>query len=219
MPKHKPIYFSDPKISSEVKNRVKIFISKHPIASSPLKAVLAIAILGGALTLTAAVPGAAILIGKSMVRAKKDKKERYQKLWARFYALRKRNVFECIGESPDGGLIYRFTKNGRNLTKKLLLETLDITSPTRWNKKWRVVIFDVPEKFKKARYALWNQLKSLGFYQLQKSVWVHPFPCEREIKFLCDIFNIRPFVEIFTTDDLNNGKVLYHFKDILRKHV
>lgn len=218
MPKHKPIYFSDPKISSEIKDRVKVFISKHPIASSTLKAVLAVAVLGGVLTLTAAVPGAAMLIGKGIVRAKKDKKERYQKLWARFHALRKRNVFECVGEAPDGGLIYRFTESGRDLTKKLLLETLEIKPPTKWDKRWRVVVFDIPEKFKKARYALWSQLKSLGFYQLQKSVWVHPFSCEHEIGFLCDIFNIQPFVEVFTTDDLNNGKVLYHFKNILRKH-
>ena len=218
MPKHKPIYFSNPKISNELKNRVRNFISKHPIASSTLKAVLAMAILGSTLTIAAVVPGILVVSGQSIARAKKNKQERYQKLWARFHALKKRNVFECVGESPDGGLIYRFTESGRDMTKKLLLETLEIKPPAKWDKRWRVVVFDIPEKFKKARYALWSQLKILGFYQLQKSVWVHPFSCEHEIEFLCDIFNIRPFIEIFTTDDLNNGKVLYYFKNILRKH-
>ncbi|OGF64153.1 hypothetical protein A2661_00195 [Candidatus Giovannonibacteria bacterium RIFCSPHIGHO2_01_FULL_45_24] len=218
MPKHKPIYFADPKISDEIKDRVKEFVAKHPIASSTIKALFATAILGGVLTVAVVAPGIAAIAGKGLARAKKDKQERYQKLWARFHALKKRNVFECVGESKDGGLVYRFTDKGRALTKTLLLETLEIKSPAKWDKKWRVVIFDIPEKFKKSRYALWNQLKNLGFYPLQRSVWVHPFPCEHEIKFLCDIFNIHPFVEIFTTNDLKSGKVLYYFKDILRKH-
>ncbi|KKT28384.1 MAG: Repressor in ring oxydation complex/ phenylacetic acid degradation pathway related protein (PaaX) [Candidatus Azambacteria bacterium GW2011_GWC2_45_7b] len=219
MPKHKPIYFADPKISDEVKDRVREFVAKHPIASSTIKALLATAILGGVLTIAAVAPGIVAFAGKGLAMAKKNKQERYQNLWARFHALKKRNVFECVGESPNGGLIYRFTESGRDLTKKLLLETLEIKSSSKWDKKWHVVVFDIPEKYKKARYALWSQLKNLGFYQLQRSVWVHPFPCEHEIKFLCDIFNIHPFVEVFTTEDLNNGKILYHFKSILRKTV
>lgn len=219
MPKHRPIHFADPKISSELKECVKKFTAKHPVASSTIKAVLAIAILGGAITVAAAAPGIVALAGKGLASTKKEKTERYRKLWASFHTLKKRNTFECIGESLDGGLIYKFTEDGRKLTKELLLETLEIKSPAKWDKKWRVVIFDIPEKFKKARYALWSQLRNLGFYPLQRSVWVHPFPCEHEIKFLCDIFNIHPFVEVFTTSDLNNGKVMYHFKEILRKCV
>lgn len=217
MPKHRPIHFADTKISSELKERVKKFTAKHPVASSTIKAVFAIAILGGAITVAAAAPGIVALVGKGLASSKKEKTERYRRLWASFYALKKRNVFECVGESLDGGLIYKFTENGRKLTKELLLETLEIKFPTKWDKKWHVVIFDIPEKFKKARYALWSQLRNLGFYSLQRSVWVHPFPCEHEIKFLCDVFNIHPFVEVFTTNDLSNGKVLYHFKGVLRK--
>ena len=159
MPKHKPIYFADPKISNEIKDRVREFVAKNPIASSTIKALLATVILSGVLTVAVTAPGIVALAGKSLTTANKDKQERYQKLWARFHALRKRGMFKCVGENNDGGLIYRFTDKGRAMTKTLLLETLEIKFQPRWDKKWRVVVFDIPEKYKKARYGFVEPIK------------------------------------------------------------
>ena len=44
-----------------------------------------------------------------------------------------------------------------------------------WDEKWRVVIFDVPEKRAQARRYLRNYLKSLGFGKVQRSIWITPY--------------------------------------------
>lgn len=189
------------------------------MASSAVKAVLATAILGGVLTAAAVAPGIIALLGKVVVSHRKVKSERYRKLWARFHAMKKRNVFEYQGESSDGGQIYRFTENGKVMAKKFLLETLQIDVPVRWDGKWRIVAFDIPEKYKAARRALYFKLREMGFYPLQKSVWAHPFPCEREIDFLKEVFNAHQFIEVFVANAMPNGKVIYYFKNLLKKHI
>jgi DNA-binding transcriptional regulator PaaX len=38
----------------------------------------------------------------------------------------------------------------------------------KWDEKWRIVAFDIPEKFKTGRDALRRKLKEVGFHELQK---------------------------------------------------
>ncbi len=44
-----------------------------------------------------------------------------------------------------------------------------------WDAKWRVVIFDVPEKRAETRGHLMNYLKNLGFGMVQRSTWISPY--------------------------------------------
>ena len=57
----------------------------------------------------------------------------------------------------------------------------------------------------------------MGFFQCQKSAWIHPFPCLEEIEFVKDVFNIKPFVKIFLVDEMTDGKSLYYFKNLLKE--
>ncbi len=59
---------------------------------------------------------------------------------------------------------------------KLLDETLPLYKLQRkpWDKKWRLLIFDIAEEFKVFRDGLRNKLKELGFAMWQKSVYVSP---------------------------------------------
>ena len=52
------------------------------------------------------------------------------------------------------------------------------------------VIFDIPEKKKPAREALREKLKDLGMKKLQHSIWITPFPCEKEINLIKTVFNL-----------------------------
>ena len=54
----------------------------------------------------------------------------------------------------------------------------------RWDKRWRVIIFDIPERHRATRDRLRTMLRSLGFVQLQASVWVYPHDCEDLIALL-----------------------------------
>jgi DNA-binding transcriptional regulator PaaX len=53
-----------------------------------------------------------------------------------------------------------------------------IRKPKRWDGKWRVLIFDIPQRRARLRHRLRSIFVSLGFYLLQDSVWVYPYDCE-----------------------------------------
>jgi len=95
--------------------------------------------------------------------------------------------------------------------KKLLsynLDSLEIKKPKRWDGIWRIVIFDIPEDEKIARNALRLKLKELGFYQLQKSVFIYPYPCLNEIQFIEEIFKIGPYINFIEARKIEGGEWL-----------
>jgi len=47
-----------------------------------------------------------------------------------------------------------------------------------WDGKWRIVVFDIPEKYAALRNRVRTLLKKIGFVQLQQSVWVFPYECK-----------------------------------------
>ena len=49
-----------------------------------------------------------------------------------------------------------------------------------------MVMYDVARNKASQRTLFRATLKQLGFFNLQESVWIHPYPCEREIHFLKD---------------------------------
>ncbi|PIY68813.1 CRISPR-associated endonuclease Cas2 [Candidatus Roizmanbacteria bacterium CG_4_10_14_0_8_um_filter_39_9] len=50
-----------------------------------------------------------------------------------------------------------------------------------WNHKWFMVFFDVPESERAKRDHLRTFLTEIGFIPYQKSVYIFPYECEREI--------------------------------------
>lgn len=54
----------------------------------------------------------------------------------------------------------------------------------RWDKRWRVVIFDIPERRRQTRDTLRAMMKSFGFVRLQDSAWIYPYDCEDVVALL-----------------------------------
>lgn len=71
---------------------------------------------------------------------------------------------------------YEVTYRGSRFLKNVNLTRIE-PSMNQWDKKWRIVMFDIPENSRGARDHIRRLLKELGFKQLQLSVWVHPLPC------------------------------------------
>ena len=122
------------------------------------------------------------------------------------------NRFIIVEEKRDGKLIVQLTEKGKRKTEEINIERLEIKKQDIWDKKWRIIAFDIPDKKKRARDALRQKLKELDFYQLQKSVFVCPYPCEKEIQFLCEFFDINYCVNIIMADNIyNDTKLRKHF--------
>lgn len=111
-------------------------------------------------------------------------------------------------EYDDGNIKIVLTKEGQKRALQFKFDEMEIKKPANWDKKWRIVIFDVPEKKKKIREALRRKLKDLGFQELQKSVFVHPFECEGEIDFVVEVFQIRPCVRFIRAESVTNEEQL-----------
>ena len=86
-----------------------------------------------------------------------------------------------------------------------------IKKPRRWDGHWRIVLFDIPEKRRLGREALRSKLKQLGFYQLQKSCFIHPFECKSEIDFVCELFEVSPYVNFVVAKEIEGQTLLQKF--------
>jgi len=69
---------------------------------------------------------------------------------------------------------------------------MEIKKTSQWDRKWRIVFFDIPEKHRRARDALREKLKEIGFREFQQSVFIQPYPCTDEINFLVDKITNEP---------------------------
>lgn len=200
----------------DLKERLNKFLYSGKPSTYLVTALLVAAALGGIITVGAVAPNLFSAFGRMRGRSQKISKEGFYKLRQSFYQLRRRGWIEYV-DSEQRGDIYRVNENGKKHLVKFMFNNLFVPKPKYWDRKWRVVIFDVPHSRKKAREALRNKLKDMDFFQLQKSVWVHPFPCENEIWYVADVFAIRPCIEVLTVDNFNNLSALNSFRSLLQE--
>jgi DNA-binding transcriptional regulator PaaX len=125
---------------------------------------------------------------KGMRRWLWGRKYKKKKVYNAFYRLKKEG---CIKIEKKNHQIYiSLTDKGRKKAGWLQIDALKIKKPKKWDKKWRIVIFDISQLKKILREAFRGKLKELGFRQLQKSVWIIPYDCRDEIELLRDFFGL-----------------------------
>jgi DNA-binding transcriptional regulator PaaX len=76
----------------------------------------------------------------------------------------------------DGHL--RLSAKGKRLCASYELQQIGFHKPRKWDGKWRVLIFDIPEHRKFLRDKIRSTLQTIGFVRLQDSVWIFPYDCE-----------------------------------------
>jgi len=102
------------------------------------------------------------------------------------------------------GFAYELTEKGEGVASSYVLGTLEIKKPLFWDGKWRVVMFDIKESYKGARDELRSILISLGFEKLQKSAWVHPYPCADVITLIKKKYDLGKSVLYLEVETLEN---------------
>lgn len=180
-----------------------------------LKAVAAVAAAGIAITAFAAFPGLAVVVRGLLEpdtsanrRARERQEKRIQQAVLR---LRRRRLVRLEEREKEAFLVV--TREGISEVKKFEFEELALPATGWWDGRWRLALFDVPEKFKRGRETFRDKLHSLGFFPLQKSVFVFPHECRDEIEFVAHFCEIARYVEYVTCDDLgqSEARVRKHF--------
>lgn len=100
----------------------------------------------------------------------------------------------------------QITKAGQRKLLQYKLDDLEIPKPARWDGRWRIVAYDIPKEKKAASNAMRETLKNLGLLQLQKSVYLYPYPCSDAIEFLREIYGIGEYVTLLTVGYLENSE-------------
>jgi phenylacetic acid degradation operon negative regulatory protein len=111
----------------------------------------------------------------------------------------KRRRAISIAENGDNVAI-RLTRKGKEELFNYNLSQMRIRKSSKWDRKWRVVLFDVSDHKRAARDALRRKLIELDFYRLQESVFVSPYPCFEEIEFLRQNYGIADEVSFVLVD-------------------
>ena len=163
--------------------------------------LLALGIIAGAVTLTVLAPNAFQMLDKlpwskkvfgPVKPRRKRLKKQEEKISKALYYLKSKKYIELIPKGSD--FLLKVTRKGRVLEKRLNLADLRIDHSKRWNGEWWVVIADIPTSHKSRADAFRAKLKELGFYPLQRTVWVFPFDPRDEIEFLSTHLYIGRFV-------------------------
>jgi DNA-binding transcriptional regulator PaaX len=161
--------------------------------------------LAGLITLAAVAPGVLAALNKIQ-----KQQRRYQQ---RYY------INRAIKEMIKAGLVayqknsrgvtcLRLTEKGKIQLKEYAMENMKIKKPWRWDKKYRVIIFDIKEFKRGTRDKLRKWLGHLGFVRLQNSVWVYPYDCRQVIVLLKSHFRMGREVLYMTVDSIENDKWL-----------
>lgn len=113
------------------------------------------------------------------------------------------------------GKKYLMTLKGERLFRRWEFTDYSLKKPKKWDKKWRVLIFDIPEKKKRVRNQLSLILRQAGFERLQDSVWVYPHDCEDVMTLLKTDLGIGKHLLYLIVEELENDKYLRERFDLI----
>lgn len=140
------------------------------------------------------LPNSAKLFDKPLAKllGRLDERARDRELRRTIHYMKQRGLISYDTHDYQNGI--RLTPKGMKKLKERGIDQLAVPKPEAWDEKWRLVFFDIPEDMKTRRNTLSRRLRWLGFQQLQKSIWVHPFPCRAELEALTEFVGVRKFV-------------------------
>lgn len=189
-------------------------MARNDTTSAIVDNILKILMTGGTLSIGIMLPGMAQVLEEPVLNALKklDKRAREREM-RRIVSYMKAQ--ELIKGNYDHGIT--ITDAGRKRASLSEFKNLSIAKPKKWDRKWRLVMFDIPEKRKQGRDMLTRKLKDLGFRQLQRSVWIHPFPCRQEIEAVTYNYRIDRFTTYLETDHIDKDHLLKNkFSNLLK---
>jgi len=169
-------------------------------------ALLTVAALGAVVVVAGTVPNAAALLKYFPGYKKAQLKYQTKSALGR---LVKMGLIVFV--EKDGKRYARLTTEGKRVLD-LEVAKIAIHKKRRWDRRWRIVIFDIPERRRSVRTRVRKFMGSCGFVRLQDSVWIYPHDCEDLIALMKAEFHIGSDVLYLIVEQLEHDKhLLEHF--------
>jgi len=179
---------------------------RREVKRSQIKQAILISLkLGGMLAVAAVAPNA-LQMFRPYGRTTKQKRYRAR---SKFNELVSQGYIQITADRKA-----RLTEKGEKILELLEMQDPSLKKrPKRWDRKWRVLIFDIPERRRTVRNRIRHVLIEMGFVRLQDSVWVYPYDCEAVITLLKTDLKLRNSLLYMIVDGIENDKHLKeHFK-------
>lgn len=184
-------------------------MGKNQYTSKIVDEIIRFGAFGTVITAVAVAPNLAQVLSRPLNRLGRKLDERDE------LRSREKEVQRVIRYMKQQGLLageyehgLQLTNKGRKRLERIALDSLAVHATKVWDKKWRIIIYDIPETHRAARDAFWARLHRLGCFQLQKSTWISPFDCRQEIATLAAHHAVDPYVTYFEAINLDNQKIL-----------
>jgi len=176
-----------------------------------LKDVLSWLSVAGAVAIAGTSPFFLTNLLKGYKKLRKYPKRRLSDI---FYRLKKQGLIKI--ERKGVQIFIKLTEEGKKKAGRFQINDLEIGRSKKWDRRWRIIIFDISELKKVLREAFRGKLKELGFYPLQKSVWVHAFDCQAEIELLREFFGLsEKELRLIIAENVGNDRELKKFFEII----
>lgn len=174
-----------------------------------VKEVLVLLGKGALLTSLILVPGMGRVVRRSMYSKKADD---YDQAWKRYnesylrqtiQRLKKQKLVDIVEDGRTSTI--QITEKGIRRVLKYAFDELELDQSKPWDRKWRIVIYDIPVKHRSVQNELRFLLKRLKFFPLQKSVYLTPHPCEEEVEFIRTYIGLEKNITLLTVGNLEHG--------------
>lgn len=169
-------------------------------------AILRTLAVGGVIGVALVAPKVLKLL-PSLDRAKTNRRRLYQSISQALERLEQSGT--VLVSRHQGRPQITLTKRGEAEIDKLYAREYKIPEPAFWDGKWRILMFDIREKRRKARTKLRLFLEGAGFVRLQDSVWVYPYPCQEFVQLVrAHLASGTGEMLCFTAEALESDKAL-----------
>jgi CRISPR-associated endonuclease Cas2 len=124
------------------------------------------------------------------------------------YHLKRKGWVEIVENGSE-----RFIKLTKNGELEALMSKARMPRHGRWDGKWRVIIYDIPEEASNKRDMFRRLLKINGYIQLQASVFVSPHSLNREAIAYLKETGLINYIRIMKVEEMDNdGDLRKKFK-------
>lgn len=161
-------------------------------------AVLATIGIAGLITVAAVAPKTLHLLKVTGI----DAKLRYRTKSV-LYRLKQKGEIEFV--ERDGKKYARLTERGERALELLRQKESFMNNKKRkWDHRYRLVMFDIPERRKSTRERIRFEMREIGFLRIQDSSWLYPYDCEEFVALLKADLHIGKDVLYAVVEEIEN---------------
>ena len=110
----------------------------------------------------------------------------------------------------------KLTKQGELELHARAIDDLSVKKPSRWDGKWRFVMFDLPSAHRSTlRHSFREKLQDLGFKLYQRSVFIYPYECHEEVHTVAKWYGVDAHIRYIVASEVHDMRKFAQLFDLL----